>query len=74
MRKKHEEEVLVATVCLDYCFLRNQVGDDFVPVIVMKDLETRLLAAHVVLEKGANTDWVSQQLIRDLERWGIMVS
>ena len=57
-------------MAVDYCFLRNVVGGDYVPVIVMKDYDTRLLAAHVVPVKGADIEWVSKQLVRDLERLG----
>ena len=42
-----EKERGVASVAVDYCFLRNVVGGDYVPVIVMKDYDTRVLAAHV---------------------------
>ena len=45
-RKKSagEKERVVAFVAVDYCFLRNVFGGDYVPVIVMKDCDTRLLA------------------------------
>ena len=57
-------------MAVDYCFLRNAVGGGYVPVIVMEDYDTRLLAAHVVPAKGADLGWVSKQLVRDLERLG----
>ena len=38
-------------------FLRNVVGGNNVPVIVMKEYDTRLLAALVVPAKGADLEW-----------------
>ena len=69
-RAADEKERGVASVAVDYCFLRNAVGGDYVPVVVMEDYDTRLLAAHVVPAKGADLEWVSKQLVRDLERLG----
>ena len=36
----------------------------------MKEYDTRLLAALVVPAMGADLEWVSQQLVCDLERHG----
>ena len=48
-----EDSVEVATVAVDYCFLRNTPGEDSIPVLVMRDRETRLLLAHAVPMEGA---------------------
>ena len=60
----------VATVALDYCFLRNMPGEESIPVLVMRDRETRMLSAHAVPMKGAIVEWTAQQVVRDLERLG----
>ena len=60
----------VATVALDYCFLRNMPGEESIPVLVMRDRETRMLSAHAVPLKGAVVEWTAQQVVRDLERLG----
>ena len=57
----------VATVALDYCFLRNMPGEESIPVLVMRDRETRMLSAHAVPMKGAVVEWTAQLVVRDLE-------
>ena len=39
-------------VHMDYCFLRNKEGEEALPVIVLKDRDSRALAAHGVPYKG----------------------
>ena len=41
-------------VHLDYAFFRNEVGGETVPIIVLKERDSKALAAHVVPYKGAN--------------------
>ena len=36
-----------------------------------KDQETKLILAHVVPFKGGDTEWVSEQVCRDLRNFGI---
>ena len=69
-RSKQKDERDVASVALDYCFLRNESGGEYVPVIVMKDYDTKIICAHVVPARGADTEWVDKQLARDLEKLG----
>ena len=69
-RDPGEYQVDVATVALDYCFLRNMPGEESIPVLVMRDRETRMLSAHAVPMKGAVVEWTAQQVVRDLERLG----
>ena len=66
-RTLSEDSVEVATVAVDYC-LRNTPGKDSIPVLVMRDRETRLLSPHAVPMKGAVMEWTGQQVVRDLER------
>ena len=69
-RTPGEDSVEVATVAVDYCFLRNTPGEDSIHVLVLRDRETRLLSGLAVPVKGAVVDWTSQQVVRDLERLG----
>ena len=39
--------------------------------MVIKERNSRALAAHVVPAKGAAVEWVVKQFHRDLHRWGI---
>lgn len=45
----------VPEVHLDYCFLRNSEGEEAVPTLVLRDWESRAMAAHLVPLKGANS-------------------
>ena len=58
----------VATVAVD-C-LRNTPGEDSIPVLVMRDRETRPLSAHAAHLKGAAMEWTAQQVVCDLGRLG----
>ena len=69
-RNPGEHSVEGATVAVDYCFLRNTPGEESIPVLVMRDRETRLLSAHAVPMKGGVIEWTAQQVVRDLERLG----
>ena len=55
---------------LDYCFPRDTVGGDYVVVLVAVDRETKMKLAHVVPVKGADQEWVAEQLCRDLVKLG----
>ena len=65
------EELSVPAVHFDYCFPRNEAGGEFQAVLVAKDRETKMFAAHVVPEKGINVEWIAQQIVRDLKKCGI---
>ena len=69
-RDPGEDQVDVATVALDYCSLRNMPSGECIPVLVMRDRETRMLSANAVPMNGAVVEWTAQQVVRDLERSG----
>ena len=56
---------------MDYCFLRNREGAEAVPTLVLKDKDTGALAAHAVPYKGGDSEWVVDQVCRDIQKWGI---
>ena len=68
--KREVKERGVATVTVDACVWRRTVGRDFVPVIVMKDCDTRNLAANLVSVKAEEVKWVFMRFGCDLERCG----
>ena len=71
-RSRNSQETLtVPEVHLDYCFIREAAGKDYSVVLVGKDRETKLILAHVVPFKGGDTEWVSEQVCRDLQKFGI---
>jgi hypothetical protein len=65
-----QEDRDVESVAYDYCFMRNAPGENYSPVLVSKDKQTKLLMAHVVPFKGAEAEWVIAQSLRDLDRLG----
>ena len=46
------------------------LSSDSIPLLVMRDRETRLYSVHIVPMKGAVVVWTAQQVARDLERLG----
>ena len=69
--RNSQETLTVPEVHLDYCFSREVAGQDYSVVLVGKDRETKLILAHVVPFKGGDTEWVSEQVCRDLRKFGI---
>ena len=67
VRRLHEERE-VPQICMDYCFLRNSIGEESITVIVGKDKHSRGVFAHVVPQKGGDVDWV--QVVRDVKKFG----
>ena len=58
-------------VHVDYAFFRNEVGGETVPVLVLKDRDSKALAAHVIPYKGGDHDWTVEQSVRDIKKWGL---
>ena len=65
------EPLAVPEVHWDCCFPRDADGDHYAVVLVGRDKETRMTAAHVVPMKGADMEWVTEQAARNLLRFGI---
>ena len=70
---KIREALTVPEVHWDYCFPRDPEGGkgENAVVLVGRDRETKYTIAHVVPLKGASTEWVVEQVARDLMRLGI---
>ena len=67
-KPKVKEALEVQEVHWDYCFPRD-LGD-WIVVLVGRDKETKMTVSHVVPNKGANVEWLTEQLVRDLQRLG----
>ena len=50
-QQKEVEELTVPEVSMDYCFIREEAGDDYSVVLVGKDRGTKLILSHVVPNK-----------------------
>ena len=59
------------SVHIDYCFPRNEVGGESVPVLVARFSDSKSLAGHVVPNKGASNRWAVDQVNRDLRKLGV---
>ena len=51
--------------------MRNKAAEDYCPVLVGKDRFKKLVFAHAVPYKGADVEWLVDQVVRDLYRFGI---
>ena len=70
LRRTESEKLEVAEVHLDYCFPRDAIGGESVVVLVARDRETKMTTAHVVPAKGADIEWIAEQVCRDLLKFG----
>ena len=64
-----EKENSVPSQHVDYWFMRDQPGGESIPVVVMKDSDSKAIGAHVVSQKG-NIEWVAEKLCEDIEEFG----
>ena len=58
-----------AEIHVDYAFYRNRKGEAWAPVLVTADRDSKMMATHVVSQKGAYADWISTRMCIDLETW-----
>ena len=70
-RSEGEKEDQHPCVHLDYCFPRDTVGGESVPVLVARFSDSKSLAGHVVPHKGASHRWSVDQVCRDLRKFGL---
>ena len=67
---RDREPLAVPQIHCDYCFPKDAIGGDYVVVLVARDRETKMTMAHVVPVKGAEQEWVTEQLARDIMKLG----
>ena len=67
--KQDKEEKGVPGIHIDYLFMRDKPGADLIPVITIKDDDTKSVRAHVVPRKG-DIDWVADEVIKDISKLG----
>ena len=65
------ENTTVPEVHFDYCFMRDEGKDNYTPVLVGKDRGSKSFMAHVVPYKGGDVQWVTEQVVKDLEKIGL---
>ena len=59
------EEKTVPGMHIDYWFMRDKAGGELIPVVSIKDDETKQVKAHVVIRKGS-VEWVADEVIKDI--------
>ena len=60
--KAFETMGTVPEVHLDYCFFRKEKGTPSIPTLILKDRGSRALAAHVIPNRGADSEWTVRQV------------
>ena len=68
-RNRNGEQSAIPYHHIDYWFMRDERGGNSIPVVVMKDSDTKAFGAHVVTQNG-NIDWVAEKLCEDIENFG----
>ena len=57
-------------VSLDYCFMKDVVGGPTATVLAGRDRKSGLYIGHAVPFKGTSTEWIADQIERDLRKMG----
>ena len=60
----------VPTVVFDYGFMGAEGEAETTPILVVRDVDSKMLFSHVVQRKGLIADHGVRQLVRDIERLG----
>ena len=75
-KKEEKEEEKVPTISMDYMFLGRkgtngvEEEDKMIPVLVIKDGQTKCIFAHVVPKKGGGMEWLAKKVVSDIEAMG----
>ena len=60
----------VPVVVMDYMFMSSKEQDKMSPILVMKDMKSKHVFAHVVSRKGTSNAWIVKRLTEDLDSLG----
>ena len=69
-RLTHREPSSVPCVVFDYAFIGGFSDTETIAVQVARDVDTKMLFAHVVPKKGLAVDHGVNQLVKDIDRLG----
>ena len=69
-RDWQELEEAVPVVVMDYMFMTSKDVEKMSPILVIKDMKTKTIFAHVVSRKGTSDKWIIKRLIEDLDSLG----
>ena len=69
-RLNHRDTCQVPTIVFDYGFMGGKNEAEIASIPVVRDVDTKMLFAHVVPRKGLASDHGVQQLLKDIERLG----
>ena len=69
-RLHHREQSSVPTIVFDYGFMGGKDDAETASILVARDVDTKMLFAHVVPRKGLVSDHGVEQLLKDIERLG----
>ena len=69
-KRRSRDENSVPTVVFDYGFMGAAGDTETTPILVVKDVDTKMHFSHVVPRKGLVADHGVRQLVKDIERLG----
>ena len=69
-RLNHRDKCQVPTIVFDYGFMGGKNEAETASILVVRDVDTKMLFAHVVPRKGLASDHGIEQLLKDIERLG----
>ena len=69
-RSKAKDHEGKPTMVLDYKSFDQDIIDEKVTCIVMRDKKTGMTASHICESKGITDSWPVQRIVEDIEGWG----
>ena len=69
-KRDSSEKDGVPVVVMDYMFMSSKDQDKMSPILVMKDMKSKHIFAHVVSRKGTSNAWIVKKLADDLDSLG----
>ena len=69
-RDKEKAKDGKVTINIDYKSFGQDIDDDKLTSIIMRDSRTGCTASHICESKGISDSWVVQKLVDDIDAWG----
>ena len=69
-REREDMDLSVPRISIDYMFMSDDSTSRMNPILVGRDLKTKMLFAHVVSHKGAGDKWLVERTIKDVNDFG----
>ena len=66
-----EERGVHPEICVDFCFLNDQPGEESLPVLVVRERWTGMTFSHPLHDRQMSNEYMAQLMLDDIEMMGL---